>query len=101
MFGTVVLGLSQARLSGSDSQLELYNLFGTVTVLVPHGVQVNVAGGGLFASQVIESAAEPSVAGAPRLRITTRGTGGTLHVRTPGERPSRRWLRQFSGGDQD
>ena len=33
--------------------LEVYNLFGTVTVIVPEGVEVVVRGGGLFASQRI------------------------------------------------
>ena len=89
IFGTVVLDLSEARLSGSDSQLELYNLFGTVTVIVPEGLQVKVVGGGLFASEVIDPSAGSGVAGAPRLRISTRGAGGTLYVRTPHE-PRRR-----------
>ena len=88
--GTVVLDLSEARLSGSDSQLELYNLFGTVTVIVPDGLQVSVGGGGLFASEVIDPSAGSGVAGAPRLRITSRGAGGTLYVRTPREPRSRR-----------
>lgn len=98
--GTVVLDLSQARLSGSDSRLELYNLCGTVTVIVPDGVQVSVVGGGLFASEVIEPPAEPGVAGAPRLRISTRGACGTLHVRPPRERPSRGLGRLLRGGDE-
>jgi hypothetical protein len=46
--------------------LEVYNLFGTVTVIVPDGVEVAVRGGGLFASQKIEA---PS---GPRLRADRR-----------------------------
>ena len=98
--GTVVLDLSQARLSGSDTQLELYNLCGTVTVIVPDGLQVSVVGGGLFASEVIEPPAEPGVAGAPRLRISSRGACGTLHVRPPRERPSRGLGRLLRGGEE-
>jgi hypothetical protein len=99
--GIVVLDLSEARLSGSESRLDLYNLFGTVTVIVPDGVQVSVVGGGLFASEMIEPPAEPVLAGAPRLRISSRGAGGTLHVRPPRERPSGRLGRLLGGGDQD
>lgn len=82
IFGTIDLDLSQARLAGAETALAVYNLFGTVTVIVPEGVEVVVRGGGLFASQKIESPERPPVAGGPRLTIDTRGPGGTLHVRT-------------------
>jgi DUF1707 SHOCT-like domain/Cell wall-active antibiotics response LiaF, C-terminal len=82
IFGTITLDLSQARLAGPDVELEIYNLFGTVTVIVPESVDVSVSGGGLFASQVIEPHASSPVAGAPKLRIVARGPGGTLYVRT-------------------
>jgi hypothetical protein len=85
IFGTIDLDLRQARLAGPETMLEVYNLFGTVTVIVPEGVEVVVRGGGLFASQKIESPELPPIAGAPRLTIDARGPGGTLHVRT---RPS-------------
>ena len=82
IFGTIDLDLRQARLAGAETALEIYNLFGTVTVIVPEGVEVVVHGGGLFASQKIESPERPPAAGGPRLTIDTRGPGGTLHVRT-------------------
>jgi hypothetical protein len=82
IFGTIDLDLRQARLDGPEVVLEVYNLFGTVTVLVPEGVEVVVRGGGLFASQKIESPAQLPNVGGPRLTIDTRGPGGTLHVRT-------------------
>ena len=66
----------------------MFNLFGTVTVIVPEGVEVVVRGGGLFASQKIESPERPPVAGGPSLTIDTRGPGGTLHVRTRPPRPT-------------
>jgi Domain of unknown function (DUF1707)/Cell wall-active antibiotics response 4TMS YvqF len=80
--GTIMLDLSQARLAGAQVELEIFNLFGTVTVIVPESVDVSVTGGGMFASQVIEPHTAPPVAGAPKLRINVRGPGGTLHVRT-------------------
>ncbi len=91
IFGTIDLDLSQARLAGRDTALQVYNLFGTVTVIVPEGVEVVVSGGGLFASQKIELAERPPIAGGPRLTIDTRGPGGTLHVRT---RPAPPTLKQ-------
>ncbi|MGA9856640.1 MAG: DUF1707 domain-containing protein [Solirubrobacteraceae bacterium] len=82
IFGTIDLDLRQARLAGRETALEVYNLFGTVTVIVPAGVEVVVRGGGLFASQTIESPEQLPSAGGPRLTIDTRGPGGTLRVLT-------------------
>lgn len=82
IFGTIDLDLREARLAERETALEVYNLFGTVTVIVPEGVEVVVRGGGLFASQKIESPERPAIAGGPRLTIDTRGPGGTLHVRS-------------------
>lgn len=82
IFGTIDLDLRQARLGGADTHLDVRNLFGTVTVIVPEGVEVVVRGGGFLASQRIESPRHPVIAGAPRITIETRGTGGTLVVRS-------------------
>lgn len=82
IFGTIDLDLRKARLAGTENVLEVYNLFGTVTVIVPEGIEVVVRGGGLFASQKIDSPEHPPIPGAPRLTIDTRGPGGTLYVRT-------------------
>jgi hypothetical protein len=82
LFGTIVLDLRQARMDAPEVMLEIYNLFGTVTIVVPAGVAVNVEGGGAFASQVLEPPAWPPPPGAPRLRIRVSGPGGTLYVRS-------------------
>lgn len=82
LFGTIVLDLHQARLPGAVVELEIFNLFGTVTLLVPAGVAVDVEGGGAFASQVIEPPALLPPPGAPRIRIRASGPGGTLYVRS-------------------
>jgi Domain of unknown function (DUF1707)/Cell wall-active antibiotics response 4TMS YvqF len=83
LFGTIVLDLGEARLAGPEVELEIFNLFGIVTVLVPIGVQVDVEGSAPFASQVIEPPSRPPSPGAPRLRIRASGPGGTLYVRAP------------------
>ncbi len=80
--GTIELDLRQVRLASNETTLEVYNLFGTVTVIVPEGVEVVVQGGGLFASQKVQSPERTPLAGAPRLTIDCRGPGGTLYVRT-------------------
>jgi hypothetical protein len=88
IFGTIDLDLRQARLAGPETVLEVYNLCGTVTVIVPDGVEVVVRGGGLFASQKIESPQQPPVADGPSLIIDTRGPCGTLHVRSRPQHPT-------------
>jgi hypothetical protein len=82
IFGTIDLDLRQARLSADLTELDIFNLFGTVTVIVPEGVEVSVDGGGMFASQVIDSPQVPPVRDAPKLRIHASGPGGTLYIRT-------------------
>ena len=81
-FSTVHLDLRHAKLHGDVVELEIYNLFGTVTLIVPEGITVSVDGGGMFASQVIESPSAPPVPGSPTLRVRIKGPGGTLYVRS-------------------
>jgi hypothetical protein len=84
--GTIELDLRQARLVGPESELTIFNLCGTVVVIVPHGVEVTVDGGAPFASQVIDPPSQPPPPDAPRIRIHTSGPFGTLYVR-PKPRP--------------
>jgi hypothetical protein len=97
LVGTLALDLAQARLGGPDALIEVFNLFGTVTVTVPDGVTVNVEGGGLFANQLIERPPTPPLPHAPQLQIRVSGPGGTLYVRyaaaaSVGERRPTRYL---------
>ncbi|WP_051324345.1 DUF1707 SHOCT-like domain-containing protein [Candidatus Solirubrobacter pratensis] len=78
--GTVVLDLGRATLHGAETSLDIRNWFGTVTILVPRGVHVEVDGGGPFGTREIDLPDAGPVADAPRLRIRTSGPGGTLRV---------------------
>jgi hypothetical protein len=82
LFGTIDLDLRQARLSATETEIAIKNTFGTVTVIVPEGLEVVVRGGGMFASQKIESPEAPPAPGGPRLVIDASGPGGTLYVRS-------------------
>ncbi len=82
IFGTIHLDLRQATLRGDEVDLYFYDLFGTVTVIVPEGIAVTVDGGAPFASQVIQAPSTPPVPGSPQLRIHASGPGGTLYVRS-------------------
>ena len=81
LFGTIELDLREVRLDAPEVELEVYNLFGTVTIRVPPGIIVEVSGGGAFASQVIKPPPWPAPPGAPRLKVHVSGPGGTLYVR--------------------
>jgi uncharacterized protein DUF1707/cell wall-active antibiotic response 4TMS protein YvqF len=98
LFGTIELDLAQARLTAPETVIEIFNLFGTVTLIVPEGVRVSMEGGGPFASQVIHSPHAPPVEGAPVLRIKASGPGGTLYVRNQREQPNR-WTKLLGTGD--
>jgi hypothetical protein len=100
LFGTIDLDLAQVRLPGPEVEIEIFNLFGTVTLIVPEGVRVSVEGGGPFASQVIQSPHVPPVPSAPLLRIKASGPGGTLYVRNQREQPNRRFKPLGKGDSQ-
>jgi hypothetical protein len=82
IFGTIDLDLREARLAGPEVEIDIFNFFGTVTLIVPEGIAVIVEGGGLFASQVIDPSAYAPVPDGPKLRIRLSGPGGTLYVRS-------------------
>jgi hypothetical protein len=83
LFGTIDLDLRQATLEAPEVDIAVHNIFGTVTVLVPEGTDVQVEGGtGLFASLRLDTTTSVPAAGGPVVRIHATGIGGTLNVRT-------------------
>lgn len=80
--GTIDLDLGQATLAGPETTLFVRNVFGTVTILVPRGVEVSVDGGGPFGTRELDLPDTGPVGDAPRLRIRTSGAGGTLRVKS-------------------
>lgn len=97
MCGTITLDLGQATLQGPEATLHVRNVFGTVAVLVPRGVQVQVDGGGAFSTRTIDLPDTGPVPDAPRLRIVTSGPGGTLIVKASDARALPERVR--SGGE--
>jgi len=79
---TIVLDLGQATLHAAENELRVRNWFGTVTIVVPRGVHVEVDGGGAFGSRDLHLPSTGPVPNAPRLRIRTSGPFGTLRVVT-------------------
>jgi hypothetical protein len=79
--GTITLDLGQATLHGPETTLRVRNYFGTITLLVPRGVIVDVDGGGAFGTRDVDLPDAGPVADAPRLHIRTSGPFGTLRIR--------------------
>jgi hypothetical protein len=93
VFGTIDLDLREATLPGADVELDVHNIFGTVTVFVPEGVDVQIEGGGVMSSEKVDVASTRAlVPGAPVIRIRVSGFGGTVYVRS---QEARGWLDGF------
>ena len=90
--------LRQATLPAADVRIDVHNVFGTVTVLVPEGVEVRMEGGGLFSSEHVDISNSAVLDGAPVIRIRVSGMGGTVYVRT---REQRGWVETMLGGGHD
>jgi Domain of unknown function (DUF1707)/Cell wall-active antibiotics response 4TMS YvqF len=81
VFGNIKLDLREAVLPGPELDIEIRVKFGTVDVIVPEGVLVELSGGGPVSSQ--ELLVEGEVPdGAPVIRIHHRGFCSSLHVRS-------------------
>jgi hypothetical protein len=79
VLGTVRLDLRNAVLPGPTVEIDAVPVLGTVEILVPEGVHVEVTGGGLLSSQQLRLPG-PAPAGAPVVRIRAGGAVGTLRV---------------------
>jgi hypothetical protein len=79
--GTLDLDLREAVLPGPEIELHVRSWFGTTTVVVPEGVEVELTGGGLGATRKVEVEGDPGP-DAPVVRIHARGPFGTLNVRS-------------------
>jgi hypothetical protein len=86
---TVVTGCGRARLdlaaaSWDEESIELHlETWGSIEVLVPRGVAVQIAGG---QGGVRHDALSPALPGGPRLRVSRSGPTGVIHMRHPGRR---------------
>jgi hypothetical protein len=79
VFGNVRLDLREAVLPGPELDIDARAVFGTVDVIVPEGVLVELSGGGALSTQELNVEGEARN-GAPVIRIHHRGICGSLHV---------------------
>jgi Cell wall-active antibiotics response 4TMS YvqF len=81
VFGNVKLDLREAVLAGPEVDIEAKAVFGSVEVIVPEGVLVELSGGGALSSQELKVQGD-APEGAPVIRIHHRGVCGSLGVRS-------------------
>ncbi|HEX5618341.1 MAG TPA: DUF1707 domain-containing protein [Solirubrobacteraceae bacterium] len=79
VLGSVTLDLRQAVLPGPDVEIDVQAILGSVTVVVPEGVEVDVSGMGILSSEDLRVEGT-APAGAPRIRIRHSGLMGSLSV---------------------
>lgn len=71
VFGSVDLDLREARIADGETRIHIFALFGSVELLLPPGVRIEVDGDGLAASfQVVPDSTIPLPPDAPTIRIT-------------------------------
>ncbi len=93
-FGNVQLDLRQARITDNEIRVNAWTLFGTIDLLVPEGVEVDVRAEPRLGQLKLEAGAPP-VPGAPRIVLPGGTVVGTIKVRHT--RLWEKWLRRLEG----
>ncbi len=91
VMGSCKLDLRGALIAGPVTTIEAVVVMGSLEVIVPEGVEVELEGGSFMGSRTLELAGGPPPIGAPVVRITGMSIMGTVTVRdspTLRERPS-------------
>jgi uncharacterized protein DUF1707/cell wall-active antibiotic response 4TMS protein YvqF len=82
VLGTVRLDLRDAVLPGPDVLLEVRAVLGSVEVIAPEGVEVEVTGADVLATRDVQLHGAPPQPGAPVVRIHATNILGSVHVCT-------------------
>ncbi len=100
VFGETELDLREAQTDADVVEINGRCLFGSVKVIVPEGVEVEMAGSAIFGSRKINLAPVPRVAGTPLVRVRVNVAFGEVDVRSRGPNSGSalaRWAREFFG----
>jgi hypothetical protein len=100
VFGETELDLREVQTDVDVVEITGRCVFGSVKVIVPEGVEVDLAGSALFASRDVKLAPVPRLAGTPLVRVTMSTYFGEVTVRSKGPNsgsPLARWARDFFG----
>jgi uncharacterized protein DUF1707 len=81
ILGSIALDLREAVLPGPVIEIEARAVLGSVVVIVPEGVEVELTGGGALSSENLRVEGTPPE-GAPRIRIRHSGVLGSVEIRS-------------------
>jgi hypothetical protein len=81
ILGSITLDLREAVLPGPEIEVEARAVMGSVVILVPEGVHVEVTGGGAMSSQDLNMHGN-APEGAPVIRVCHSGAMGSLTIRS-------------------
>jgi hypothetical protein len=81
VLGSIALDLREAVLPGPEIEIEARAVLGSVVVIVPEGVEVELTGGGALSSENLRVDGTPPE-GAPRIRIRHSGVLGSVEIRS-------------------
>ena len=100
VFGETELDLREAQTDAEVVEIRGRCLFGSVKVIVPEGVEVDMVGSAVFSSRKLRLAPVPRLPGTPLVRVHINTYFGEVDVRSRGPNsgsPLARWLREFLG----
>lgn len=100
VFGETELDLREAQIDADVVEINGRCVFGAVKVVVPEGVEVDMAGSAIFGSRKMHLAPVPRVAGTPLVRVNVNVAFGEIEVRSKGPNSGSalaRWARDFFG----
>jgi hypothetical protein len=79
--GSCKLDLREARVSGLTTTVNIWSVLGSVDVIVPPGVEVELDVGAILGSRDMRLAGSPPAPGAPTIRMTGAVLLGSLTIR--------------------
>jgi hypothetical protein len=87
--GKVILDLRGAEVAGSHSHITAVAVMGSVTVIVPEGIDVELDGLAVMGNKSLRGGAEQARPGAPTVMVTAVAMMGEVTVLTKGPKPSK------------
>jgi hypothetical protein len=100
VFGATELDLREVQTDADIVEIRGRCLFGSVKVIVPEGVEVDVVGSTVFSSRKLRLAPVPRLPGTPLVRVHVNTYFGEVDVHSRGPNsgsPLARWLRELLG----
>jgi hypothetical protein len=100
VFGDCELDLREAQTEAEVVEINGRCVFGSVKVIVPEGVEVDLRGSTMFGSKELTLAPVPRLPGTPVVRVKVNTYFGEIKVRSQGPNSGSalaRWVRDFFG----